>query len=77
MGESPLPVIIPNKKFQGTPYYHREGWERCGRHEHTIPGSHLEEFATGARLMSLQLIVTLGTRSAGANRRCMNNTKLL
>ena len=78
MNESPLPVVIPNykctKELQITTG--RAG-SAAGAHEHTILRSHLEAFATNVWLVSLLLMVTTGTRSAGAHPRCMRNTKLL
>ena len=78
MNESPLPVVIPNykciKELQITTG--RAG-SAAGAHEHTILRSHLEAFATNVWLVSLLLMVTTGTRPAGAHRRCMSNTKLL
>ena len=77
MNESSLPVIIPNlkciKELQITTG--RAG-SAAGAHEHIVPRSHLEAFATSVLLVSLLLMVTTGTRPAGAHRRCMGNTKL-
>ena len=78
MNESPLTVEIPNckciKELQITTG--RAG-SAAGAHEHTILRSHFEAFATSVFLVSLLLMVTPGTRPAGAHRRCMGNTKLL
>ena len=78
LNESPLPVIIPNckciKEIQITTG--RAG-SAAGAHEHTFLRSHLEAFATSVLLVSLLLMVTTGTRPAGAHRTCMGNTKLL
>ena len=78
MNDTPLPVVIPNYKF--IKEFHittgRAG-SAVGAHEHTILRSHLEAFATSVFLVSLLLMVTTGTRPAGAHRRCMRNTMLL
>ena len=78
MNESPLPVVIPNYKYIKELHIAtgRAG-SAAGAHEHTILRSHFEAFATNVWLVSLLLMVTTGTRPAGAHRRCMSNTKLL
>ena len=76
--EPPLPVIIPNYKCtKELQIITGRAGSAAGAHEHTIPRSHLEAFATSVLLVSLLLMVTTGTRPAGAHRRCMGNTKLL
>ena len=70
MNESPLPVVIPNykciKELQITTGRARSA---AGAHGHTILRSHFEAFATNVWLVSLLLMVTTGTRPAGARRR--------
>ena len=78
MNESPLPVVIPNYKcIKELQNLTGRAGSAAGAHEHTIPRSHLEALATSVWLVSLLLMVTTGTRSAGAHHRCMRNTKLL
>ena len=78
MNESPLPVRISNYKcIKELQILTGRAGSAAGAHEHTIPRSHLEAFATNVWLVSLLLMVTTGTRPAGAHRRCMSNTKLL
>ena len=78
INKSPLPVRLPNykciKELQITT---RRAGSAAGAHEHTILRSHLEALATSVWLVSLLLMVTPGTRPAGAHRRCMGNTKPL
>ena len=78
MNESPLPVRLPNYKcVKELQILTGRAGSAAGAHEHTILRSHLEAFATSVLLVSLLLMVTTGTRPAGAHRRCMGNTKLL
>ena len=78
MNESPLPVRISNYKcIKELQILTGRAGSAAGAHKHTILRSHLEAFATNVLLVSLLLMVTTGTRSAGAHRRCMSNTKLL
>ena len=78
MNESPLPVRIPNYKcIKELQILTGRAGSAAGAHEHTILRSHLEAFATSVLLVSLLLMVTTGTRPAGALRRCMGNTELL
>jgi hypothetical protein len=78
MNESSLPVIIPNYKcINGLQIITGRAGSAAGAHEHTILRSHLEASETNVGLVSLLLMVTPGTRPAGAHRRCMSNTKLL
>ena len=72
MNESPLPVRISNHKcIKELQFLTGRAGSAAGAHEHTILRSHLEAFATSVLLVSLLLMVTTGTRPAGAHRRCM------
>ena len=78
MNESPLPARISNYKcIKELQILAGRAGSAAGAHKHTILRSHLEAFATNVWLVSLLLMVTTGTRPAGAHRRCMRNTKLL
>ena len=78
MNESPLPVRISNYKcIKELQILTGRAGSAAGAHKHTILRSHLEALATSVWLVSLLLMVTTGTRPAGAHRRCMSNTKLL
>ena len=78
MNESPLPARISNYKcIKELQILAGRAGSAAGAHKHTILRSHLEALATNVWLVSLLLMVTTGTRSAGAHRRCMRNTKLL
>ena len=78
MNESPLPARISNYKcIKELQILAGRAGSAAGAHKHTILRSHLEAFATNVWLVSLLLMVTTGTRPAGAHRRCMGNTKLL
>ena len=77
MSEPPLPAIIPSYKcIKELHIITGRAGSAAGAHEHTILRSHLEAFAS-VLLVSLLLMVTTGTRPAGAHRRCMSNTKPL
>jgi len=78
MNESPLPARISNYKcIKELQILAGRAGSAAGAHKHTILRSHLEAFATNVWLVSLLLMVTTGTRPAGAHRRCMGNSKLL